>query len=94
VDVVKQRLGALLTATNRASDFAEYFRFARALIGANMVRALCGLRNGDVAGPQTALAKLVIRKEHQPRVYGVIPVIWSNCSIIEPSTRWSLGCAM
>ncbi|ETI25550.1 hypothetical protein G647_02323 [Cladophialophora carrionii CBS 160.54] len=67
------------------------FGFARTLPGAIMARALGGLLNGNVGVLQTTVAELVTKKEHQPRAYSVMPVIWSIGSIIGPSIGGTLA---
>jgi MFS family permease len=67
------------------------FGFARTLPGAIMARALGGLLNGNVGVLQTTVAELVTKKEHQPRAYSVMPVIWSIGSIIGPSIGGALA---
>ena len=67
------------------------FGFARTLPAAIMARALGGLLNGNVGVLQTTVAELVTKKEHQPRAYSVMPVIWSIGSIIGPSIGGALA---
>ena len=67
------------------------FGFARTLPGAIIARALGGLLNGNVGVLQTTVAELVNKKEHQPRAYSVMPVIWSIGSIIGPSVGGALA---
>ena len=67
------------------------FGFARTLPGAILARALGGLLNGNVGVLQTTVAELVTKKEHQPRAYSVMPVIWSIGSIIGPSIGGALA---
>lgn len=67
------------------------FGFARTLPGAIMARALGGLLNGNVGVLQTTVAELVTKKEHQPRAYSIMPVVWSIGSIIGPSIGGALA---
>ena len=67
------------------------FGFAKTLPGAIMARALGGLLNGNVGVLQTTVAELVTKKEHQPRAYSVMPVIWSIGSIIGPTIGGALA---
>jgi MFS family permease len=67
------------------------FGFAKTLPGAIMARALGGLLNGNVGVLQTTVAELVTKKEHQPRAYSVMPVVWSIGSIIGPSIGGALA---
>ncbi|KAJ9615875.1 hypothetical protein H2200_001952 [Cladophialophora chaetospira] len=67
------------------------FGFARTLPGAILARALGGLLNGNVGVLQTTVAELVTKKEHQPRAYSIMPVVWSIGSIIGPSIGGALA---
>ena len=67
------------------------FGFAKTLPGAIMARALGGLLNGNVGVLQTTVAELVTKKEHQPRAYSVMPIVWSLGSIIGPSIGGALA---
>ena len=67
------------------------FGFAKTLPTAIMARALGGLLNGNVGVLQTTVAELVTKKEHQPRAYSVMPVVWSIGSIIGPSIGGALA---
>jgi MFS family permease len=67
------------------------FGFARTLPSAILARALGGLLNGNVGVLQTTVAELVTKKEHQPRAYSVMPIVWSVGSIIGPSIGGALA---
>jgi MFS family permease len=67
------------------------FGFSRTLPSAIMARALGGLLNGNVGVLQTTVAELVTKKEHQPRAYSIMPVVWSIGSIIGPSIGGALA---
>ncbi|KAL2023007.1 hypothetical protein VTK56DRAFT_3917 [Thermocarpiscus australiensis] len=47
-------------------------------------RALGGFLNGNIAVLQTTVAELVTVKEHQPRAYAVMPLVWCIGSIVGP----------
>lgn len=60
--------------------------FARSLPVAIFARAVGGLLNGNVGVLQTTVGELVGgRKEHQPRAYTIMPLVWSVGSIIGPA---------
>ncbi|EXJ67825.1 uncharacterized protein A1O5_09171 [Cladophialophora psammophila CBS 110553] len=67
------------------------FGFAPNLPCAVLARALGGLLNGNVGVLQTTVAELVTKKEHQPRAYSIMPVVWSIGSIIGPSIGGALA---
>ncbi|KAK3943894.1 hypothetical protein QBC46DRAFT_405089 [Diplogelasinospora grovesii] len=80
------------------------FGFASSLPVALFARALGGLLNGLVnsKGPQltadrnigvlqTTVAELVTVKEHQPRAYSVMPIVWCLGSIIGPMIGGALA---
>ncbi len=67
------------------------FGFARTLPGAILARALGGLLNGNVGVLQTTVAELVTKKEHQPRAYSIMPIVWSIGSIIGPTIGGALA---
>lgn len=67
------------------------FGFARTLPGAILARSLGGLLNGNVGVLQTTVAELVTRKEHQPRAYSIMPLVWSVGSIVGPTIGGALA---
>ncbi|KIW84168.1 hypothetical protein Z517_03417 [Fonsecaea pedrosoi CBS 271.37] len=67
------------------------FGFAPNLPCAILARAVGGLLNGNVGVLQTTVAELVTKKEHQPRAYSIMPVVWSIGSIIGPSIGGTLA---
>ncbi|OAP59357.1 hypothetical protein AYL99_06655 [Fonsecaea erecta] len=67
------------------------FGFSRSLKTAILARALGGALNGNVGVLQTTVAELVTKKEHQPRAYSIMPVVWSIGSIIGPSIGGALA---
>ncbi|KIX99873.1 uncharacterized protein Z520_04509 [Fonsecaea multimorphosa CBS 102226] len=67
------------------------FGFSRNLSSAILARALGGILNGNVGVLQTTVAELVTKKEHQPRAYSIMPVVWSIGSIIGPSIGGALA---
>jgi len=67
------------------------FGFARSLPVALFARALGGLLNGNIGVLQTTVAELVTVKEHQPRAYTVMPMVWCIGSIIGPMIGGALA---
>ncbi|OQU95513.1 hypothetical protein CLAIMM_01702 [Cladophialophora immunda] len=67
------------------------FGFAPNLPLAIVARAIGGVLNGNVGVLQTTVAELVTKKEHQPRAYSIMPVVWSIGSIIGPSIGGALA---
>ncbi|KAH8173050.1 major facilitator superfamily protein [Sarocladium implicatum] len=60
------------------------FGFAPSLPVALFARALGGLLNGNIGVLQTTVAELVTVKEHQPRAYTIMPMVWCIGSIVGP----------
>ncbi|KAK6220425.1 major facilitator superfamily transporter [Colletotrichum tabaci] len=60
------------------------FGFAPNLPVALFARALGGLLNGNIGVLQTTVAELVTVKEHQPRAYTIMPLVWCLGSIVGP----------
>ncbi|KAK2038176.1 major facilitator superfamily transporter [Colletotrichum somersetense] len=60
------------------------FGFAPSLPVALFARALGGLLNGNIGVLQTTVAELVTVKEHQPRAYTIMPLVWCLGSIVGP----------
>ncbi|SPN97692.1 related to E.coli tetracycline resistance protein TCR1 [Cephalotrichum gorgonifer] len=60
------------------------FGFAQSLPVALFARAMGGLLNGNIGVLQTTVAELVQVKEHQPRAYTIMPLVWCLGSIIGP----------
>ncbi|KAL8399904.1 hypothetical protein RB594_000351 [Gaeumannomyces avenae] len=60
------------------------FGFSPNLWVALFARALGGLLNGNIGVLQTTVAELVKVKEHQPRAYTIMPIVWCLGSIIGP----------
>lgn len=52
------------------------FGFAKSLPVALLARAVGGALNGNIGVIQTTVAELVTEKEHQPRAYAVMPLVW------------------
>ncbi|KAK1465903.1 major facilitator superfamily transporter [Colletotrichum melonis] len=61
------------------------FGFAPNLTVALIARALGGLLNGNIGVLQTTVAELVTVKEHQPRAYTIMPLVWCLGSIVGPA---------
>ncbi|KAF9881826.1 MFS multidrug transporter [Colletotrichum karsti] len=60
------------------------FGFAPNLAVALIARALGGLLNGNIGVLQTTVAELVTVKEHQPRAYTIMPLVWCLGSVVGP----------
>ena len=67
------------------------FGFAPSLPVALLGRALGGFLNGNIGVLQTAVAEIVIVKEHQPRAYSIMPSVWCLGSIIGPALGGALA---
>ncbi|KAK0391052.1 hypothetical protein NLU13_0554 [Sarocladium strictum] len=67
------------------------FGFAPSLPVALFARALGGLLNGNIGVLQTTVAELVTVKEHQPRAYTIMPMVWCIGSIIGPAIGGALA---
>lgn len=59
--------------------------FARSFWVAIAGRLIGGLLNGNISVIQTMVGELVIKPEHEPRAYSVMPFVWSVGSIIGPA---------
>ncbi|KAK4151270.1 hypothetical protein C8A00DRAFT_17309 [Chaetomidium leptoderma] len=60
------------------------FGFAPNLQVALSARALGGFLNGNIGVLQTTVGELVTVREHQPRAYAVMPLVWCIGSIVGP----------
>ncbi|KKA29637.1 hypothetical protein TD95_000674 [Thielaviopsis punctulata] len=68
------------------------FGFAPSLTVALIARALGGLLNGSNIGVlQTTVAEMITVKEHQPRAYTIMPLVWCLGSIIGPMIGGALA---
>ncbi|KAF5022359.1 hypothetical protein F66182_5587 [Fusarium sp. NRRL 66182] len=67
------------------------FGFAPSLPVALFARALGGLLNGNIGVLQTTVAELVTVKEHQPRAYTIMPMVWCIGSIVGPMIGGALA---
>ncbi|KAK4238863.1 hypothetical protein C8A03DRAFT_43465 [Achaetomium macrosporum] len=67
------------------------FGFAPNLQVALFARALGGFLNGNIAVLQTTVGELVTVKEHQPRAYAVMPLVWCIGSIVGPMIGGALA---
>ncbi|KAK0636936.1 tetracycline:hydrogen antiporter-like protein [Bombardia bombarda] len=67
------------------------FGFAQSLPVALFARALGGFLNGNIGVLQTTVAELVTVKEHQPRAYSIMPLVWCLGSIIGPMIGGALA---
>ncbi|KAK0715758.1 major facilitator superfamily domain-containing protein [Lasiosphaeris hirsuta] len=67
------------------------FGFSPSLPIALFARALGGFLNGNIGVLQTTVAELVTVKEHQPRAYSVMPMVWCLGSIVGPMIGGALA---
>ncbi|KAL2159008.1 hypothetical protein VTH06DRAFT_3039 [Thermothelomyces fergusii] len=67
------------------------FGFAPSLPVALFARALGGFLNGNIGVLQTTVGELVTVKEHQPRAYAVMPLVWCVGSIVGPMIGGALA---
>ncbi|KAL1842876.1 hypothetical protein VTJ49DRAFT_3893 [Mycothermus thermophilus] len=67
------------------------FGFAPNLQVALFARALGGFLNGNIGVLQTTVGELVTVKEHQPRAYAVMPLVWCIGSIVGPMIGGALA---
>ncbi|KAI8227969.1 hypothetical protein K4K56_007797 [Colletotrichum sp. SAR 10_98] len=67
------------------------FGFAPNLAVALIARALGGLLNGNIGVLQTTVAELVTVKEHQPRAYTIMPLVWCLGSVVGPMIGGALA---
>lgn len=67
------------------------FGFSTNLTVALLARALGGLLNGNIGVLQTTVAELITVKEHQPRAYTIMPLVWCLGSIIGPMIGGALA---
>ncbi|KAI8944925.1 MFS general substrate transporter [Xylaria longipes] len=61
------------------------FGLAPNLTVALIARAIGGLLNGNMGVLQSTIGDIITVKEHQPRAYTVLPVVWCLGSIIGPT---------
>ncbi len=76
---VSDRLGRkpiILTGLAGTGVSMLIFGFAPNLATAVFARALGGMLNGNIGVLQTTVAELVTCKEHQPRAYTIMPLVW------------------
>lgn len=85
------RKPVLLTGLIGTALSVLIFGFAPNLTVALLARAVGGLLNGNMGVLQTTVAELVTAKEHQPRAYTIMPVVWCLGSIIGPMIGGALA---
>ncbi|KAI1327129.1 major facilitator superfamily domain-containing protein [Xylariaceae sp. FL0255] len=85
------RKPVLLTGLVGTALSVLIFGFAPNLIVALMARAIGGLLNGNMGVLQTTVAELITVKEHQPRAYTVMPVVWCIGSMVGPMIGGALA---
>ncbi|KAI0509344.1 major facilitator superfamily domain-containing protein [Xylaria bambusicola] len=85
------RKPVLLTGLAGTALSVLVFGFAPNLTVALLARAIGGLLNGNQGVLQSTVAELVTAKEHQPRAYTIMPVVWCLGSIIGPMIGGALA---
>ncbi|KAI0432538.1 major facilitator superfamily domain-containing protein [Xylaria sp. FL1042] len=85
------RKPVLLTGLAGTALSVLVFGFAPNLTVALLARAIGGLLNGNMGVLQSTVAELVTAKEHQPRAYTIMPVVWCLGSIIGPMIGGALA---
>lgn len=85
------RKPVLLTGLIGTAISVLIFGFAPNLTVALIARAVGGLLNGNMGVLQTTVAELITAKDHQPRAYTVMPVVWCLGSIIGPMIGGALA---
>ncbi|CAJ2513581.1 Uu.00g017000.m01.CDS01 [Anthostomella pinea] len=85
------RKPVLLTGLIGTAISVVIFGFARNIWVALFARAVGGLLNGNMGVLQTTVAELVTVKEHQPRAYTLMPVVWCLGSIVGPMIGGALA---
>ncbi|KAI0014363.1 MFS general substrate transporter [Xylariaceae sp. FL0662B] len=85
------RKPVLLTGLVGTALSVLIFGFAPNLTVALMARAIGGLLNGNMGVLQTTVTELITVKEHQPRAYTIMPVVWCIGSIVGPMIGGALA---
>ncbi|KAI1339155.1 major facilitator superfamily domain-containing protein [Xylariaceae sp. FL0016] len=85
------RKPVLLTGLIGTALSVLVFGFAPNLTVALIARAIGGLLNGNMGVLQTTVAELITVKEHQPRAYTIMPVVWCLGSIVGPAIGGALA---
>ncbi|KAB5536061.1 major facilitator superfamily domain-containing protein [Coniochaeta sp. 2T2.1] len=85
------RKPVLLTGLAGTGLSVLIFGFSPNLTVALIARALGGLLNGNIGVLQTTVGELITVKEHQPRAYTVMPMVWCLGSIIGPMIGGALA---
>ncbi|KAI0387688.1 MFS general substrate transporter [Hypomontagnella monticulosa] len=85
------RKPVLLTGLIGTALSVLIFGFAPNLTVALIARAVGGLLNGNMGVLQTTVAELITAKEHQPRAYTIMPVVWCLGSIVGPMIGGALA---
>ncbi|KAI0100604.1 major facilitator superfamily domain-containing protein [Nemania sp. FL0031] len=85
------RKPVLLTGLAGTALSVLVFGFAPNLTVALLARAIGGLLNGNMGVLQSTVTELIKVKEHQPRAYTIMPVVWCLGSIIGPMIGGALA---
>ncbi|TGJ83004.1 hypothetical protein E0Z10_g5761 [Xylaria hypoxylon] len=85
------RKPVLLTGLAGTALSVLVFGFAPNIKVALLARAIGGLLNGNLGVLSSTVTELVTAKEHQPRAYTIMPVVWCLGSIIGPMIGGALA---
>ncbi|KAI2629438.1 major facilitator superfamily domain-containing protein [Xylaria nigripes] len=85
------RKPVLLTGLAGTALSVLVFGFAPNLTVALLARAIGGILNGNMGVLQSTVAELVTAKEHRPRAYTIMPVVWSLGSVVGPAIGGALA---
>lgn len=67
------------------------FGFSKSLPWAIVARSFAGASNGNVGIMRTTVAEMVPRREHQPRAFSIMPLVWTIGSIFGPAFGGALA---
>ncbi|KAK7927169.1 hypothetical protein PG985_004167 [Apiospora marii] len=85
------RKPVLLTGLMGTAVSVLIFGFAQNLWVALAARAVGGLLNGNMGVLQSTVTELVTAKEHRPRAFTMMPIVWCIGSIIGPMIGGALA---
>ncbi|KAK6828033.1 hypothetical protein PG990_009662 [Apiospora arundinis] len=85
------RKPVLLTGLIGTAISVLIFGFAQNLWVALAARAIGGLLNGNMGVLQSTVTELVTAKEHRPRAFTMMPIVWCIGSIIGPMIGGALA---
>lgn len=85
------RKPVILTGLTGTALSVLMFGFSKSLTMALTARALGGLLNGNMGVLQSTLTELVSYKDHRPRAFTILPLVWSVGSVIGPMIGGALA---